>query len=170
WSGPATAMSRLGSSGPRSEGAHHGDPARIAAALERAVPVELPAALPRQRWFGAKGRAISGTRLLDCGELGDRAWLVLADVTFAQGPDETYAIPLVLDAASAATSTLSLTLDVDGATRAADAFDHREFCLELLTAFERRSVLPTVRGGSVRFASPIASRRSVPPSRSPPAG
>jgi len=116
------------------------------------VAVELPAALPRQRWFGAKGRAISGARLRDCGELGDRAWLVLADVTFAQGPDETYAIPLVLDGASAATSTLSLALDVDGATRAADAFDHREFCLELLTAFERRSVLPTVRGGSVRFA------------------
>jgi len=88
----------LGSNGPRSDGARHGDPARIAAALERAVAAELPLALPRQRWFGAKGRAITGTRVRDCGPLGDRAWLTLVDVTFAEGPGETYAIPLVLDA------------------------------------------------------------------------
>ena len=79
----------MGSSGPRSDEARPGDPSRIAAALERAVAGELPAALPRQRWFGAKGRAITGARVRDYGAVGERAWLTLIDVTFAEGPDET---------------------------------------------------------------------------------
>ncbi|MGH7344385.1 MAG: maltokinase N-terminal cap-like domain-containing protein, partial [Candidatus Rokuibacteriota bacterium] len=133
---------------------------------------QLPALLPRQRWFGAKGRAITGARLADCGALGDHAWLILVDVTFARGPDETYAVPLVLGAhEGGAAGALALTLDLDGApTRAADAFDHPGFCLELLTAFERESALPTVQGGTVRFArtdrfprlapaAPVAPRR-----------
>jgi maltose alpha-D-glucosyltransferase/alpha-amylase len=125
----------LGSSGRPSDGARPGDPARIAAALERAVAVELPPALPRQRWFGAKGRAITGARVRDCGPLGDHAWLTLVDVTFAQGPDETYTVPLVLAADESA----------------ADAFDHPGFRRELLAAFERELTVPTVRGGSIRF-------------------
>jgi maltose alpha-D-glucosyltransferase / alpha-amylase len=143
----------LGSSGLRSDGAGPGDPTRIAGALERAIAVELPPALPHQRWFGAKGRAISGARLRDCGALGDHAWLALVDVMFAQGPDETYVVPLVLGAdSSAAPAALSLRLDLDGRPgRATDAFDHVGFCLELLTAFERESTLPTVRGGAIRF-------------------
>jgi maltose alpha-D-glucosyltransferase / alpha-amylase len=141
----------LGSSGPRSDEARPGDPSRIAAALERAVAGELPAALPRQRWFGAKGRAITGARVRDYGAVGERAWLTLIDVTFAEGPDETYAIALSLGDGET-TSGLSLTLDLDGTpTRATDAFDHPGFCLELLTAFEREATVPTVRGGSIRF-------------------
>jgi len=143
--------------------------ARIAAALERAIAAELPPALPSQRWFGAKGRAITGARLRDGAELGEHAWLALVDVTFAEGPDESYAIPLVLGAdASAGPSTLSLTLELDGArVRATDAFDHPGFCLGLLTGFERQSILSTVRGGSVRFVRtdrfpPLGPR---PPSR-----
>jgi maltose alpha-D-glucosyltransferase/alpha-amylase len=144
----------------------------MAAALERAIAVELPPALPGQRWFGAKGRVITGARLRDCGELGDHAWLALVDVTFAEGPDESYAIPLVLGAdSSAAPSTLSLTLELDGArVRASDAFDHRGFCLELLRGFERESTLSTVRGGFVRFVRTdrfprLASAASVAPRR-----
>ncbi len=161
----------MGSSGRPSDGARHGDPARIAAALERAVVVELPAALPRQRWFGAKGRTIRGARLRDCGRLGDAAWLTLVDVTFTEGPDETYAVPLVLDDdASRAPAALSLAVDLDGTGRADDAFDHPGFCLDLLTAFERGSTVSTARGGSVRFTrtdrfprlapgAPLAPRR-----------
>lgn len=143
----------MGSSGPRSDGAPRGDPARIATALERAIAVELPPALPRQRWFGAKGRAITGARLRDCASLGHRAWLTLAEVQFAEGADQTYAIPLLLDAGGTAPGGLSLTLDIDGApSRATDALDSPEFCLELLTAFETESTLSTVRGGRIRFA------------------
>ena len=114
---------------------------------------ELPAILPRQRWFGAKGRVITGTRVRDCGELGESAWLVLVDVTFAQGPDETYAVPLILDDAAGTPGPLSLTVDLDGRRlRATDAFDNTAFCVELLSGFERDSTRATARGGSVRFA------------------
>ena len=114
---------------------------------------ELPAALPRLRWFGAKGRAITGARVRDCGELGESAWLVLVDVTFAQGPDETYAVPLILDDAAGTPGPFSLTVDLDGRRlRATDAFDNPAFCVELLSGFERESTRATARGGSVRFA------------------
>src|SRR5262249_19733659 len=151
WSGPTTATSRSGSSGRRSDRTSHVDHTRIAAALERAIAVELPPMLPRQRWFGAKGRAITGARIRDCGAFGARAWLTLVDVSFAEGPDETYAVPLVLDPDQPA-GVLTLSLDLDGTpTRAIDAFDNPGFNVELLTAFEREASVPTVRGGSVRF-------------------
>src|SRR5439155_880064 len=89
---------------------------------------------PETLLIGANRRAISGARLRDCGELGDSAWLALVDVTFAQGPDETYTVPLVLDDdTSRVPGSLTLALELDGTpSRAADAFDHPGFCLELL--------------------------------------
>ena len=62
---------------------------------------ELPALLPRQRWFGDKGRSIAAVSLRDCATFGDQAWLVLVTVAFSDGGDETYAIPLVIDGADA---------------------------------------------------------------------
>ena len=108
--------------------------------------------LPRQRWFGDKGRSIAAVNLRDCGAFGDRAWLVLVTVAFTDGVDETYAIPLVLDGAAVSPDALEATLELDGATtRAGDAFDQPGFCLELLTAFERDAAVPTAHGGVVRF-------------------
>ncbi|HYA08635.1 MAG TPA: hypothetical protein VEG24_03545 [Gaiellaceae bacterium] len=148
------------------------EPTRIAAALESAITVALPPALPGQRWFGDKGRAIRGAQLRDCGRLGDHAWLVLVDVTFAQGPDGTYAVPLVVEPESrAAASALSLPLELDGARlRACDALDRADFCLELLTGFEREATVPTERGGAVRFSRTarfprLGSAGSVAPRR-----
>src|SRR5881396_536809 len=115
---------------------HRSDAARIVAALERAVSRELPVLLPRQRWFGDKGRPIGAVALRDCAALGARGWLVLVDVTFAAGPDQTYAV--ALEAAGAPALAL-------------DAFDDPEFCRELLGAFERRVTVPTCRDGVVRF-------------------
>jgi len=125
---------------------------RVEAALGRAVSAQLAPLLPRQRWFGDKGRTIAGVRLRDCGALGDRGWLVLVDVTFDEGPDETYAVPLVLGGDAVAPGALVMTLDLDGVTtRALDAFDDPGFCLELLTAFERNVTVPTLHQGAVRF-------------------
>ena len=108
--------------------------------------------LPRQRWFGDKGRSIAAVNLRDCGAFGDHAWLVLVTVAFTDGVDETYAIPLVLDGAAVSPDALEATLELDGATtRAGDAFDQPGFCLELLTAFERDAAVPTAHGGVVRF-------------------
>src|SRR6266478_8741914 len=83
----------MASRAPRSDRAPGADHARVEAALGRAVSAQLAPLLPRQRWFGDKGRTITGVRLRDCGALGDRAWLVLVDVTFDEGLDETYAVP-----------------------------------------------------------------------------
>src|SRR5262245_4748646 len=121
----------MASRAPRSE-SPSADPARVEAAMGQAVSDQLARELPRQRWFGDKGRTIRDVRLRDCGALGLRAWLVLVDVRFATGPDETYAVPLVLGDAEAP-GGLSITLDLDGApTRARDAFDDSEFCAALL--------------------------------------
>src|SRR3989454_374203 len=142
----------MASRAPRSEGAPGADRARVEAALGRAVSAQLAPLLPRQRWFGDKGRTITGVRLRDCGALGDRAWLVLVDVTFDEGLDETYAVPLVLGGDGAAPGALLMTLDLGGVTtRALDAFDDPGFCLELLTACERNVTVPTLHQGAVRF-------------------
>jgi maltose alpha-D-glucosyltransferase / alpha-amylase len=134
------------------------------------VSSELPALLPRQRWFGDKGRSIATVSLRDCAAFGDRAWLVLVTVAFTDGADETYAIPFVLDEADAA-NALGVALELDGATtRAGDAFHRPGFCADLLMAFERDAAMPTRCGGAVRFvrtdrysslrgSAPLAPRR-----------
>src|SRR5262245_27571495 len=141
----------MASRAPRSEGGPRADPARVASAVGRAVSSELPALLPRQRWFGDKGRSIATVSLRDCGAFGDHAWLVLVTVAFTEGADETYAIPLDLDG-DEAPDALGLALELDGmTTQACDAFHRPRFCEELLTAFERDAAMPTRSGGAVRF-------------------
>src|SRR5256712_13336442 len=161
----------MASRAPRSDRAPGADHARVEAALGGAVSAQLAPLLPRQRWFGDKGRTITGVRLRDCGALGDRAWLVLVDVTFDEGLDETYAVPLVLGGEGAAPGALAMTLDLDGVTtRALDAFDDPGFCLELVTAFERNVTVPTLHQGAVRFVRtelfpPLAGVASLTPRR-----
>src|SRR4030095_1658925 len=127
----------MASSAPRSDGPPRADPAGGASALGRAAARELPALLPRQRWFGAKGRSIAAVNLRDCAAFGDRAWLTLVTVAFTDGPDETYAVPLVVGG-DAAPDAPAVALELDGTTtRSSDAFYHAGFCTELLTAFQR---------------------------------
>ncbi len=96
---------------------------------------------------------------------------MLVDVTFDEGLDETYAVPLVLGGEGAAPGALAMTLDLDGVTtRALDAFDDPGFCLELLTAFERNVTVPTLHQGAVRFVRtelfpPLAGVASLTPRR-----
>src|SRR5438093_13163196 len=92
----------MASRAPRSEGAPGADHARVGAALGPAVSAQLAPLLPRQRWFGDKGRTITGVRLRDCRAPGDRAWFVLVDVTLDEGLAETYALPFALGADGAA--------------------------------------------------------------------
>jgi maltose alpha-D-glucosyltransferase/alpha-amylase len=142
----------------------------VASALARAVSRELPALLPRQRWFGDKGRAIAAVSLRDCAAFGDRAWLTLVTVAFTEGADETYAIPLVVGG-DAGPDVLAVALELDGtSTRSSDALHQPGFCAELLMAFERDAAVPTRGGGVVRFVrtdrygslrgdAPLAPRR-----------
>ncbi len=57
----------------------------------------LPQYLPRQRWFGAKSRQISGTRILDWGRVeGSQSALALVRVEYAQAEPDMYMVPLSL--------------------------------------------------------------------------
>src|SRR5947208_4257339 len=87
----------MASSAPRSSRDRPAAPEAVAAALERFVAERLPAALPRQRWFGSQGRRVVAVRLRDLAPLGARApgaWWSLVDVEFERGTDETYEIQL----------------------------------------------------------------------------
>src|SRR2546428_13846313 len=102
----------MASRAPRSDGPSRADPARVAGALGRAVSRDLPAVLPRQRWFGDKGRSIAAVNLRDCGAFGDRAWLVLVTVAFTGGVGESDAIPLVLVGAAVSPDAFEAALEL----------------------------------------------------------
>ena len=58
----------------------------------------LPAFLARQRWFGGKARPIARVRVFDGGPLQPplTPFLAIADVQFADGGTERYALPLTV--------------------------------------------------------------------------
>ena len=61
----------------------------------------LPAFLPTQRWFGARMRSIARVRIADQGLLlttPTPAWLLILDVTFTDGGDERYVLPVTVAA------------------------------------------------------------------------
>ena len=63
--------------------------------LRRCAPEALPPYLVRQRWFGGKARPIGGVRVVDVVPVvPDRAFIVLAEVRYQDGPKETYVLPL----------------------------------------------------------------------------
>src|SRR5947199_272394 len=91
----------MGSRARPSSPARAPSPARVEEALDRTVTAELPRLLPRQRWFGSKGRAIAAVRAADWARLGERGWLGLIDVAFGAGADERYLVAFVLRAGAA---------------------------------------------------------------------
>src|SRR3989441_1620460 len=110
----------MGSRARPSSPARAPSPARVEEALDRTVAAELPRLLPRQRWFGSKGRAIAAVVAADWARLGERAWLGLVDVTFDHGAAERYGVAFVLREDAAPRGDLSLALDVDGVRVRAD--------------------------------------------------
>jgi len=64
----------------------------------RRRPLEeaLPAFLARQRWFGAKGRTISGAEISNVVPLGSAGALAFVTVSFAEGEPEVYVLPLAV--------------------------------------------------------------------------
>lgn len=139
----------------------------MARALRSLASVELPGFLPRQRWFGSKGRPISSVVLVDCGPLGESPcgpWLMLVEVSFAVGPRELYAVPLAIRADALPAGRLVGRVEVQGTPWLAyDAFDDGEACLALLARVARDEVLPTEMG-RVRFRRTAAfpSLRTAP--------
>jgi len=61
----------------------------------------LPRFLPSQRWFGAKARTIQSVQIQDGAVLAEEpflAALLLVDVSYVEGGQETYFLPLVIEA------------------------------------------------------------------------
>jgi maltose alpha-D-glucosyltransferase/alpha-amylase len=54
----------------------------------------LPAFLQRQRWFGAKGKTVSGAEIGDIVPLGLAGALALVTVSYAEGERDVYVLPL----------------------------------------------------------------------------
>ncbi len=57
----------------------------------------LPEFLSRRRWFGGKGRSIQGVDLLEAIPVprdGDKAWVLLLEVSYTEGEPETYVLPV----------------------------------------------------------------------------
>ena len=59
----------------------------------------LPAFLRRQRWFGAKGKAIATTEIANVVPLGDVGALAFVRVSYAEGEPDTYVLPLAVRSA-----------------------------------------------------------------------
>jgi maltose alpha-D-glucosyltransferase/alpha-amylase len=65
--------------------------------LRRQVPLALPEFLPRQRWFGGKARSIHSVNPVDVVPLPpEPAFILLVEVRYLDGPEETYVLPLVV--------------------------------------------------------------------------
>ena len=55
----------------------------------------LPPWMPHCRWFSGKARGPVALRIADAAPLGP-AWLLAVEATYAEGPAETYAVPLAI--------------------------------------------------------------------------
>jgi trehalose synthase-fused probable maltokinase len=123
--------------------------------LRRALPPRLPEFLMRQRWFGGKARTIQSAELADVVPIaaGDTEVLLLVvTVKYAQGSNESYAVPVVRTASSSATSEFdagSLKLEAPqggGALVFTDALRDERFLKALLELIERRALVPGEKG------------------------
>lgn len=129
------------------------DDASLARGLEALARGPLAAWLPAQRWFGAKGRAVTRVALADAVSLclAPGVALGLFDVTLA--PDnsvERYAIPLSLEVGVAGDDALGTVTLADGRRLLArDASDRREVVSSLLGLSLQACPCPTALGGHV---------------------
>ena len=72
--------------------------AEFVSRLRTAAAAQLPAYLPKQRWFRSKARRIQSVRLWDAIPVPlshTSAFAALGGVEFNDGPDEIYVLPLV---------------------------------------------------------------------------
>ncbi len=71
----------------------------VAAALRNDLPALLPIFLRERRWFAGKARKIESLQILDVITMpieNPRAFLVISKITYSDGLEETYDIPLAL--------------------------------------------------------------------------
>ncbi len=149
----------------RTRRSSRGGPDAFEAALDRFATERLAEVLPRQRWFGGKGRRIVSVSALDAVALGARvpgAWLTLLDVAFEGGLREVYSVPLLVRAEGPVAGEVLGRLPTGGAPAlVVDAFDDADFSRALLGAFEEGLTL-RARRGAIRFVRTAAFPRLAP--------
>lgn len=137
---------------------------RLTGWLETALPGLLPAFLPECRWFAGKGRRIQAA------DLEDAAWLpgagqnavVIADVRYADAARERYALLLAFVTERPDGPVVGLVDGHGPITWAVEAATDADAGLALLQGFASRRDIPTVRGGTFRYAdSSDATARAV---------
>lgn len=122
--------------------------------LGDALASQLPAFLARQRWFGSKARHIHAVQLADCIPVGlapATALIVLARVDYAEGPAETYVIPLLPASAESghAPETVVLRLpepETSSEILLFDALADPEFLGGILSDIRQRALHPAEKG------------------------
>jgi maltose alpha-D-glucosyltransferase/alpha-amylase len=135
----------------------------VRALLETAA---LPAFLVRQRWFGGKARGVGRVRLVDGGPLQPplTPFLAIADVEFADGSSDRYALPLTVLALDHAAALLARRpaaavawIDAEGSRLLVDALADDDACRGLLAAIDARTRFTLVKGivETLRDAAPV---------------
>jgi maltose alpha-D-glucosyltransferase/alpha-amylase len=116
--------------------------------LETQLPSALPQFLLRQRWFGGKARQIKSIEIPDIVPLTTvNAYLIFARVNYAEGPAETYAIPMVRISSEGQVSSLRIHPDRSFAEIILkDALTDQQFLAHLLDAIANRASWPGIKG------------------------
>ncbi len=132
--------------------------------IREALPRSLPEFLVRQRWFSGKARSIKGVEIVEAvpiprGEV--ETSLVLAQVTYTEGPSDTFALPLILagsdrESSPQAVDSLVPTIHLEhqGERAAAilyDALWDKEFAQALLAAISGGQSFEGTKGEVVAF-------------------
>src|SRR5580704_6539876 len=121
-----------------------------------ALAAQLPAYLMKQRWFGGKARNIRSAELADIVpiqmENASEAFLLMARVTYADGNEESYAMPF-LPAFNAtltpevAAASLHIQPEEGGAPLVlTDALKDAEFLSALLGLIQRKAIVAGEKG------------------------
>jgi trehalose synthase-fused probable maltokinase len=125
--------------------------------LRRSLPSQLPAYLAGQRWFGGKARTIRSAELIDvipillAGDRAPAAFLLIVSISYATGPGDSYAIPVIrVELDSAATlgqSHLKIAAsEAVGGSALVDALKNEAFLSAMLQLIHRQATLPGEKG------------------------
>ncbi len=136
--------------------------------LRTAIAAQMPQFLPNQRWFRSKARAIQSVQLSDAIPIPlseSLAFIVLIDVEFTEGQDETYVLPLVAPAAGRAVprESVVLRLSASGYTSEQpliDALTDREFLVAILNAIVSSRSFPGDEGFLLAAPESMLSRQA----------
>lgn len=109
---------------------------QILGRLERDGQAVLAEYLPRQRWFGAKGKRISRVRISDYARLSGTASdavLTITTVEFNDGTAKKYTLPLVCTSSEEKNADTVFTLSgEEGAVQIRDGTADEDTCLKLV--------------------------------------